>query len=102
MSPVGSTKRVIDIDITKLAQFFSKYQVAIFFFLVEAEVFKQQNVASFQQVGCFLCRLPDAIRGKKYFVLISHEFLQVRNQVGKGIFVGWTILWSSQVAHKNN
>lgn len=65
MCAVRYTEAVIDIQVCQRSQLFGKFHVVLFLFLMETQVFQQQDVARFQLAGSSLYSLTYAVRSKK-------------------------------------
>ena len=67
VSAVRYTEAVIDIQVCQRSQLLGKVHVVLFLFLMETQVFQQQDMARFQFAGSSLCSLANAVRSKKNF-----------------------------------
>ncbi len=91
---------VIDIDVAVGCKCCNEFWIVLFFALVEAGVFKKQNIAVFECLHCRLGFIANAIFGKMHSV--TKHFCERLDDVFQGVFVRRNAFWTAEMSEQDD
>jgi hypothetical protein len=96
---VSSTEGIVDINFAQLRQLLGKSFIVLFFALVEAQVFKEQNFARLQLSGSLLSNFTNAIVSE--LDRLTEQFAQPLRYRSERILLIALTLWATEVGHED-
>ena len=95
MGPVGSSKGIIDINISQVCKFFCKSLIPFCLFFMKTQVLKQEHLSRFQLSSQFPCLISNAVGGELNF---SAQFgFEIPNKMFQTEFLLRTFLGAAEM-----